>query len=170
MRYGRDFVNLGFKSGGEGVIKNMGTSLRAAAQADLDGTSLDSLALTKPLRTLKDVQLLICVGAGSPGPKEWIQFAASALNMDAVAGTPGVQATQLVPYTPKPLIGMLAAIKGAAEYEQALIEAYPHLKKVDRAQEGLRRMGPQFVAHLLVVALIVLGNIISFAQRRSSAR
>jgi hypothetical protein len=31
-------------------------------------------------------------------------------------------------------------------------------------------MGPQFVAHLLVVALIVLGNIISFAQRRSSAR
>ena len=170
MQYGQDYVNLGFKSGQEGVIKNLGTNIRAAAQADVNGTPLDDLPLTKPLRSLRDFQLLITVGAGYPGPKEWIQFAASALNMKAVAGTPGVQATQLVPYTPKPLLGFLAAIKGAAEYEQALIMNYPHLKDVKRAQEGLRRMGPQFVAHLLIVGLIVLGNIISFFQRRSTAR
>ena len=32
--------------------------------------------------------------------------------------------------------------------------------------EGQRRMGPQLFAHLLMVFLIILGNVIFFAQRR----
>ena len=32
--------------------------------------------------------------------------------------------------------------------------------------EGQRRMGPQLFAHLLMVLLIILGNVIFFAQRR----
>ena len=166
MKYGQDYVNLGYKSGAQGVIKNMGTNLRADFQADVEGTSLEKLPLTKSLHNLKDMRMIICVGAGSPGPKEWVQFGAATYNLKAVAGATGVQAPQLGPYIPTPLLGVLAAIKGAAEYEQALIEGYPHLKKIAKAQEGLRRMGPQFVAHLLIVGLIILGNIISFSQRR----
>ena len=36
--------------------------------------------------------------------------------------------------------------------------------------EGQRRMGPQLFAHLLMVALIILGNVIFFAQRRQGGR
>jgi len=36
--------------------------------------------------------------------------------------------------------------------------------------EGQRRMGPQLFAHLLMVLLIILGNVIFFAQRRSGGR
>ena len=36
--------------------------------------------------------------------------------------------------------------------------------------EGQRRMGPQLFAHLLMVLLIILGNVVFFAQRRSGGR
>ena len=35
-----------------------------------------------------------------------------------------------------------------------------------KAKEGLRRMGPQLMGQLLVVALVLLGNYIYFQQRR----
>lgn len=36
--------------------------------------------------------------------------------------------------------------------------------------EGQRRMGPQLFAHLLMVLLIILGNVVFFAQRRQGGR
>ena len=32
--------------------------------------------------------------------------------------------------------------------------------------EAQRRMGPQLVAHLLMIGLIVMGNVVYFASRR----
>ena len=72
----------------------------------------------------------------------------------------------LYPYIPNQLRGILGAIKAAAEYEQALIEKFPDLKENKNSQEGLRRMGPQLVAHLLIIGLIVVGNIIFFVDRK----
>jgi hypothetical protein len=63
------------------------------------------------------------------------------------------------------MLGLLPAIKGAAEYEAALAEVYPQYASPDR-NEGLRRMSPQLVAHLLMVVLIILGNVVYFSQRR----
>ena len=82
-------------------------------------------------------------------------------------GTPtGVGAPALYPYIPNQLRGILGAIKAAAEYEQALIEKFPDLKENKNSQEGLRRMGPQLVAPLLIIGLIVVGNIICFVDRK----
>ncbi|HAH44084.1 MAG TPA: hypothetical protein DCM07_04380, partial [Planctomycetaceae bacterium] len=55
---------------------------------------------------------------------------------------------------------------GAAEYEQAIINAYPELENNPNAKEGLVRMGPQLVAHLLLISLIFLGNVIYFWERK----
>ena len=76
-----------------------------------------------------------------------------------------MQANQLFPYYPKQLEGMLAAVKGAAEYEVLVTERYPVTENADRFEEGRRRMGPQLVAHLLMIALILLGNLSMFAAR-----
>jgi hypothetical protein len=74
-----------------------------------------------------------------------------------------------MPYVPRQMIGMLGAIKGAAEYEQLLIEHYPQLKENSRTQEALRRMGPQLVAHLVLIVLIIAGNVVFFMERRRTA-
>ena len=168
MKYGRDYVDLGYRAGNEGVIKVITTSLRQQYATDTNGTNLDDMPMTRDLKNVRDMNMLVCVGSGNPGIKEWVQYVGSAYDIPIVAGTTGVQTPQLYPYYPRQIVGLLGAIKGAAEYEQAVINQYPKFAAMPQTREGLRRMGPQLVAHLLMIGLIVLGNVIYFAGRRRS--
>ncbi len=163
--YGTDYVNLGFKSGGEGVIKVMSTDLRQLYTTDDRGTNIDSIPMAREVSNLHDFAMIINVSAGSPGTKEWVQYAATPLDIPMVAGCTGVQAPLFYPYVPQQLPGLLAAIKGAAEYEKLVLDKYGGNDDA-RYQEGMRRMGPQLVAHLLMIALIIAGNIVYFSSRR----
>jgi hypothetical protein len=165
-KYGRDYVNLGYRPGYEGVIKVIVSDLRKLYANDVHGNSVSNLELTRNMKNVQQVDLIVNVSAGYPGSKEWVQYAATPFNMQMVAGSTGVQAPGLYPYYPKQLHGILGAIKAAAEYEKTVIEAYPELEANPSAAEGLRRMGPQLVAHVLVMSLIVLGNVIYFVGRR----
>ncbi|MGE3314660.1 MAG: hypothetical protein AB7O26_06040 [Planctomycetaceae bacterium] len=164
--YGRDFVNLGYKAGAEGVIKLVMTNLRQICPSDSRGTPLSEIPLTKDLKNFQQCDLIASVSAGTPGAKEWVQYAATPYNVDMVAGSTGVQAPGLYPYIPSQLNGMLAAIKGAAEYEQTLLDRYPELLENPNAREAQRRMGPQLVMHLWIILLIVVGNIVYFAGKK----
>lgn len=166
LEYGEDYVNLGFSAGMEGPIKVIVTNLRKTITADVNGVSLDELPMTREIRNLQDVQLIVNVSAGYPGTKEWVLYASTPYHITTVAGCTGVQAPYLYPYVPEQLLGMLGAIKGAAEYEDLMLEAYPQLRDDPQAQEALRRMGPQLLAHLTLIGLIVVGNTIYFIQRR----
>ncbi|MFM1821854.1 MAG: hypothetical protein RI967_120 [Planctomycetota bacterium] len=165
--YGRDYIQLGYKAGNEGVIKLMSTNIPQAYAADQKGTPLAQLPLGESLADLRDFDLVATISAGYPGAKEWVQYAKSALPgaFTLVCGSTGVQANQLFPYYPKQLEGMLAAVKGAAEYEVLVTGRYPVAENAERFEEGRRRMGPQLVAHLLMIALILLGNLSMFAAR-----
>jgi hypothetical protein len=101
--------------------------------------------------------------------KEWVQYAATPYPaIRLVAGTTGVQAPLVYPYVPSQLRGLLGAIKGAAEYEKLVIDAYGGPQPDPKYLEGLRRMGPQLVAHLLVIMLIVVANVLYFKDRREA--
>lgn len=163
--YGIDYVNLGFKSGNEGVIKVMSTDLRQLYTTDDRGTNIDRIPMAREVTNLRDFAMIINVSAGSPGTKEWVQYAATPLDIPMVAGCTGVQAPLFYPYVPQQLPGLLAAIKGAAEYEKLVLDKYGGNGDA-RYQEGMRRMGPQLVAHLLMIALIIAGNFVYFASRR----
>jgi hypothetical protein len=164
MVYGEDYVNLGFREGREAVIRVVGTDLKRIFETDHRGTNLNRIPMTRDLRSVQDMDLLVAVSAGFPGTKEWIQYVCTPYNVNIVTGCTGVQAPLFYPYLPKPLVGMLGAIKGAAEYEQVLMDHYPQYKD-PKQNDGIRRMGPQLVAHLLVISLIVVGNVIYFADR-----
>jgi hypothetical protein len=168
--YGEDYVNLGFKSGNEGVIKVIVTDLRGLYTTDNRGTNIDQIPMCREVESVQDMDLIINVSGSYPGSKEWVQYAAtpyqSQLNM--VAGCTGVQAPLMYPYIPNQLQGLLGAIKGAAEYEALVVAKF--LKDPDpKYLEARRRMGPQLVAHLLMIALIIAGNVIYFLQRRAGA-
>jgi hypothetical protein len=169
LKDGEDYVNLGFNAGKEVVIIVMGTNLRKMFPNDIDGTLLDDIPMTANISNLSDMQLIVNISAGNPGMKEWVQYAASPLNIKLVVGSTAVQAPQAYPYYPSQMLGLLAAIKGAAEYEAALGNKYPRYRD-PKYNEGIRRMAPQFWAHLLIIGLIVLGNGIFFAERRSGGR
>ncbi len=164
FKYGVDYVNLGYKPGKEVVIKTIANSFRTEFPTDDGDRKLDDLPLTADLTSLADMDLLVSISAGFPGLKEWVQYASSPLKIPLAVGATAVQAPQAYPYIPGQLLGILAAIKGAAEYEVALGEVYPKYSE-PKMQDGVRRMAPQLWAHLLIIGLIVLGNIAAFSER-----
>jgi hypothetical protein len=178
LQYGEDFVNLGYKSGYEAVIKVIVNDLRKLYTTDVNGTSLDSIPMMQNIKSLQDFDLLVNVSAGYAGTKEWVQYAVTAYpdKIKLVAGCTGVQAPLLYPYIPEQLPGLLGAIKGAAEYEALVIEKYGkrdaqgEIIESGKYLEGIRRMGPQLVGHVLMIVLIVLGNYVYFIDRKRSLR
>ncbi|MFN0198796.1 MAG: hypothetical protein ACKVT0_18770 [Planctomycetaceae bacterium] len=168
-KYGTDYVNFGYQPGNEVVLKVLVNDFKKQCKNDVNGTSVSDLPLTASLTKIQQLDLVISVSTGNPGTTEWVQYVASPYGVRMVAGTTAVQAPSLYPYMPRQLIGVLGGIKAAAEYEQTIIEKYPALKENQGAREGLRRMGPQLLGHLLIVGLIVLGNILHFSEKRKGA-
>lgn len=184
--YGVGYVNLGFKTGNEAVIKVITTDLRQTYPTDRYGTPLAELPMMQGIRSIRDFPLIINVSAGYPGTKEWVQYAVTPYSEEIVlvAGCTGVQAPLLYPYIPEQLPGLLGAIKGAAEYEALVLAKYgenipllgpdgePMLGEdgeviiPGKYLEGIRRMGPQLIAHVLMIVLIVVGNVIFFVERK----
>jgi hypothetical protein len=44
------------------------------------------------------------------------------------------------------------------------VNKYPHFK--ERSEQAVKLMGPQTVAHLVIIAFVIVGNIAFFADRR----
>jgi len=171
MVYGEDYVSLGFKSGGEGVIKVVLTDIRQLFTTDALGTPIDDIPMMRGVESIRQMDLIVNVSAGSAGTKEWVQYAITPYPDDLriVGGCTGVQAPLLYPYIPDQLPGLLGAIKGAAEYEELVMNAYGGLDMPGIYSEARRRMGPQLIAHVLMILLIIAGNIVYVMERRQGA-
>jgi hypothetical protein len=128
---------------------------------------MQDIPMMQGITNIQQMKLIANVSGSYPGTKEWVQYAATpypAIRM--VAGATGVQAPLLYPYVPQQLPGLLGAIKGAAEYEKLVVDAYGGPNPDPKYLEALRRMGPQLVAHLLIIMLIIAANVVFFVDRR----
>lgn len=176
--YGEDYVDLGFRAGNEGVIKVITGDLRRSFSTDVRNVRLDAMPMTRDIENIRDMDLIVNVSGGTPGAKEWVQYASTPFGIPMITGVTGVQAPMFIPYLPGQLQGMLGGIKAAAEYESLLLEAYPAVagpvvpeetteaESARTIREAQRRMGPQLVAHLLMIGLILAGNVLYFLNRR----
>jgi hypothetical protein len=171
LQYGRDYVNLGYKSGQEAVIKVVVTNLRELYTTDVRGTGLQNIPMMAGITSVQQMKLIINVASGTPGTKEWVQYYTTPYpTLRIVAGVTGVSAPLYYPYLPKQLNGLLGAIKGAAEYEQLVLNRYGGENPDPKYMEGLRRMAPQLIGHLLVIGLIVVANILYFTDPARAGR
>jgi hypothetical protein len=162
--YGEDYVTLGYKAGGVGVLNVIITDFRKMYPTDEFNTRLDSIPIFADIRSAKDVDFILPIGGGQPGPKEWILFIGDPGDVPVAPGLAAVVAPLIYPYYPKQAIGLLGGVKGAAEYESELKRVYPRFKDV--LTPALRMMGPQTMAHIVIIAFIVIGNIAYFRGRR----
>jgi len=171
--YGEDYILLGYQPGEQVAIQVLANDIRKSKTRDDRGQSLDSLPMMRDVRGLKELDLLINVSAGYPGAKEWVQYAGVSTGLPIAVGSVGVQVPMLLPYIPKQMIGLVGALRGAVEYETALADQYPAVFRpeaagaIPLANIGQRRMGPQLWAHLLIVTLILIGNVLFLTGRYS---
>ena len=167
--YGRDYVMLGFKPGGQGVIQVVVKDFRTLYQSDVKGTPIDEIPMMRNVKGIRDMDLILNVSGGYPGLKEWVQFGADRTGVPIAGGVTAVSAPLLYPYYPRQLSGIMGGLKAAAEYESLLIQGYPKIYRTDSEQfAAIRRMGPQTLAHLVIILFLVVGNIAYFATRGSS--
>jgi hypothetical protein len=163
--YGTDYVNLGYIAGEMVAINQLTSDIRKARSQDTQGMNLDGLPVMKGVTSLKEMNLMVNISGGYPGAKEWVQYASTPYGIPLAVGCTGVQATQMFPYYPDQLIGLVAGIRGATEYETMLAEKYPQPYAQMAKRPASLRGGPQRWAHRLMIALIVLGNGIHIANR-----
>ena len=167
--YGEDWVELGFLVGDDVAMGIIGQSLRSAYPNDLlSKAPYDSFPVLRDVGdSCRGLSLLISISAGFPGVLEWIPQVCTRYDVPILSGTTAVQTPSLYPYSPKPLLGYLGAATGATQYLQLVAEGSPALDGL--RDENQRRMVAQGWGHLLVVALIVVGNVIYFRSRRRVA-
>jgi len=165
---GVDYVNIGYKAGNEGVLNVIVSDFKKMFPADVNGVPLDSTELFNDLRSCADLDMIVALGGGRPGPKEWILFVGDPAKVPIGVGVAAVIAPQMYPYFPQQISGILGGVKGAAEYEQLLVAKHHRFADVDTP--GINMMGPQTLAHVVIMAFIVIGNIAFFRGRRKGVR
>jgi hypothetical protein len=157
LEYGRDYVNLGYKPGGDIVIKSLGASFREVFPKDMAGTPTGGLPIMAKVRDLKDIDLVMDLSAGDPGIPAWVRVANGLYQRKVAGGCTAVSAPQFFPFLQTgQLIGLLGGLKGAAEYES--VTAF--------AGKASRQMDPQSIAHLVIIIFIVFANVSYFILRR----
>jgi hypothetical protein len=170
-KYGVDYVNLGFKPGGEAVIKGIASDIRTLYTVDLQGTSINDIPMMKDVVNIKDFDFVFSLSAGYPVSKEWVQYSCDPNNIPLSTGCTSIQVTDIMPYVENDQIrGILAGMPGAAEYE-SLVEA--ELQKMEIAVkpgEASGMMAAQSIAHVVIVLFIIFGNISYFITRKKNRK
>ena len=162
LKYGEDYVNLGFKAGGMITIQSMGKNFRTVFPKDMNGNIIDELPIMKGINNFSNISFIFSLSAGAPGIKEWVQIAHDAYDRPTSGGCTGVSAPAMLPYIneQKQLTGLLAGLKAAAEYEILI-------KTPGTAISG---MDAQSIAHLIIIIFIAIGNINYWRDKKAKKK
>ncbi|MCD6182252.1 MAG: hypothetical protein J7K89_07730 [Candidatus Cloacimonetes bacterium] len=160
--YGQDYVNMGFKAGGMVTIQAMGKHFKGIYTTDSNGTPVENIPMMKHIDNFENIAFVISLSAGAPGVKEWVQVAGDTYGRQVSSGVTGVSVSSVMPYVneQKQLTGLLAGLKGAAEYEYLI--GHP-----GTATSG---MDAQSLAHLIIIIFIIIGNITYWRNKKKQKK
>ncbi len=156
---GIDYVFLGYRPELTATILGLGTSIDRVFPRDDRGISISELPLMTDIHTYADIALVISI-SDDDTPVYWINYANARYQVKVAPAVTAVMATTFFPFLDShQAVGMIAGLKGAAEYERLI-------KREDMATRG---MDAQAIAHLVVIAFILVGNIAYFVTRKGKA-
>jgi len=165
-KYGEDVVYLGWKAGVDAVILGMGENIKNVFPNDYNGKPLESLPMMRDVQRLRDIPMIVAISAGDPGYRDWLLYAQSRYGIKVGAGVTAVSAADAYPYLQSgQLTGLLAGMKGAAEYE-VLVQKKGYSKAY---MPAVAAMDSQSLAHVVIMILVIIGNIAYFATRKRGA-
>ena len=157
LKYGEDYIFIDYRPGERAVILAMGRDIKSIYGSDYLGTPLDSFPITREVTNFDDIALVVDLAHGMSADW-WPQIASARYGQKLIIGGTAVIAPDCYPYLDSGQIeGLIGGLKGAAEYEML----------VNRPGVAAMGMPAQSIAHLVIIAFIVIGNIAYFALRRS---
>ncbi len=155
--YGVDWVNIGYKPGGEVLLPALINDVSDAAKGqDHYQNKLSSLPLMSQFKSLKDADLLIIFCTGTPGEQQYIKHVTGPHNMPLIESCISVSVPGIMPFVQSGQIkALIAGMKGAAEYEVL----------VEHPSTAMAGMDAQSFSHGLILVFMIIGNIGYFATR-----
>ena len=168
LRYGVDYVNLGFKDGSAAVMRSLDQDFARPFPADTHGTPIAQIPIMKGIRSVRDVAVVYSVATGVTG-EYWITQMHPQSGTPVIVGPTAVAAPKYYAYlNAGQLVGMVGGMKGAAEYEKLLAGSHPELSRLyrsTRAFTATKGMDAQTVIHAVIILFILIGNIAYMTTR-----
>ena len=155
---GKDYVFLGWSPGSGSLIINMGQDLYKAFPTDYYSQPTRDLAVLKGIQTLRDVNYVVSLAAGTSGIETWYVYGKDKYKFELGGGCTGVIAPGLYPLLRSGQInGLIGGMRGAAEYEVLIGQK-------ERAVAG---MDAQSATHFAIILLVILCNVFYLLIRTS---
>ncbi|UCE23536.1 MAG: hypothetical protein JSU74_09545 [Candidatus Zixiibacteriota bacterium] len=156
LEYGRDYAYLGFRPQYIAAILAMGESIQQTYPRDYLGAPYEQFELLNTVENYNDVAAVISIADGSL-TTHWIEYGQARYGVKVLGAVTAAMVTTYDPYLASgQMYAMMGGLRGAAEYE----------KLIERDGGGARGMLAQSSAHLYVILLVVLGNIVYFVSRK----
>ena len=154
--YSRDWVFLGFRPQYQSTIIGMGENIQNVFPRDYRRRPTAELPLMAEVPNYSKIALVVSVADGDYAGY-WVEYAHSRFGVPTAGLVTAVMMTTYLPYLNSgQLAGLVNGLKGAAEYEKLL----------GRPDAAVRGMDAQSLAHLLIFALIGIGNIAYLWKRK----
>ena len=173
LRYGVDYVNLGYKDGPAAVMRRLGEDIAGAFPTDVNGTPLARIPMMQGLHDLRQISVVFTAATGLIG-EWWITQMHPQAGTPVIIGPTAVSAPKYYAFLNSgQLVGMLGGMKGAAEYEKLLRARYPQMAKyykTTRDFTATKGMDAQTVLHTVILLFILLGNYAYLRQRAAAGR
>jgi hypothetical protein len=152
FKYGRDWVNLGYKELTRPWLLSFTNDLHAQVNADWKNKPLGETFLREVDRWGRSGQIALFIDiTGSSTIQEWRPLLYPKGVEVGLACTAVMAPEQYNFLANRQMVGMLTGLKGAAEYEQLL--------GYQRTGQASRQMPGQSFAHLYILILLLLGNL-----------
>lgn len=160
-KYGTDFMNVGYFAGGEAGMAAMAKDFRSVFRTDFYGTSLDKIEMMKDVKDIRSFDLVISGNAGPVGGGSidvWVRQTVVPYKTQFMVCVTAIMIPTEMPYVQAgQVVALVGGLRGGAEYE-SLIKS---------AGDATLAMGAQSSTHFMILALILLGNIAFWVNKRS---
>ncbi|UCC43390.1 MAG: hypothetical protein JSU65_09605 [Candidatus Zixiibacteriota bacterium] len=158
--YGKDFVFLGFKPQWVAAIVAMGESISKTYPEDYLGNTYQDIPMLAGVVNYSDVAGVVSIADGSL-TTHWMEYGHARYGITVSAFVAAAMVTTYDPYLASgQMHAMVGGLRGAAEYESL----------IGVGGSGGRAMLAQTVAHLYVIVLIILGNVVYFRSRHTGRK
>jgi len=175
LEYGTDFVNLGYKDGGQAPMKAMAVSIREVFPNDVDGNDTASMPIMSKVQNYDDVKVVISLATGIIG-EWWADLVNAQFDVPVAVGCTAVSAPKYYAFLrSNQMIAVLGGLRGASEYEELLRRNFEWAREVysdpdEMKQSATTGMDVQSIIHVIIIAFIIFGNVMYFATGKEKGR
>ncbi|HBA60797.1 MAG TPA: hypothetical protein DCZ92_08255 [Elusimicrobia bacterium] len=147
--YGKDYVILPYQPNPVAVLTQLGMDLHQMYDKDRNGAPIKDMEVFKGIKSVRDMGLGICI-TGTALLDYWIAYTGDKFKFPMAGGVTAVSQAGYGPYLQTgQLKGLVGGMKGAADYETL----------IGVKEKGTSGIDALSLAHLMVVTLIVLANL-----------